>query len=41
MNSKDIRDVLKLGKIVTSIDEVERIAKTLKKYSTERRGSEV
>jgi replication-associated recombination protein RarA len=41
MDSKDIRDVLKLGKIVTSIDEVERIAKTLMKYSTERRGSEV
>jgi replication-associated recombination protein RarA len=40
MNSKDIRNVLQLGKIVTSINEVEKTARTLMKYSQANRGSE-
>ena len=40
MNSRDIRNVLQLGKIVTSINEVEETARTLMKYSQKKRGSE-
>ena len=40
MNSRDIRNVLQLGKIVTSINEVEETARTLMKYSQKNRGSE-
>ena len=40
MNSRDIRNVLQLGKIVTSINEVEETARTLMKYSQKNRGNE-